>query len=109
MCYYEVFVDEDNLDAWANRYEWHIEFEELTSVAAVLGYGVDLLTATNATSVETGQSFAGEVDSTKTTIFLSFTGNKERRRDDDPWFSVLMELATVPIPEEEREVLVDES
>ena len=50
-------MDQEDLDTWANEYEWYVEFQELTSVDAVLSTGTELRTATNSTKVGIGQSF----------------------------------------------------
>ena len=42
VCYYQILVDEGNLDTQNNRYEWQVTFSSLTNVIPVLIYGKTL-------------------------------------------------------------------
>ena len=100
MCYYQIYVDQEDLDTWANEYEWYVEFQELTSVDAVLSTGTELRTVTNSTKVGLGQSF--EFNATNNQVYISFTGNKAKRKHPDPSFVVRVALVTTPITAEDK-------
>ena len=42
VCYYQILVDEGNLDTQNNRYEWQVTFSSLTNVIPTLVYGKTL-------------------------------------------------------------------
>ena len=106
MCYYQIKVDDEVLDTWANNYQWTIEFPSLVSVVAVLGNGPNLGAASNTTRVEEGQTF--QYNATGNQLFVSFTAEKAKKKHPDPSFSVRIRLLTIPIPEEDREPLPEE-
>ena len=60
----------------------------------------------NTTKVVEGEAL--EFQAVNNTLFISFTANKERRKDPDPFFSVRIALVTDVIPEEDREPLPEE-
>ena len=98
-------MDEEDLDTWANTYQWLIEFQSLASVDAVLSTGPNLRSASNSTVVGAGQAF--QYDALGNQLFVSFTANKSKKKYPDPSFTVRIALVTTPIPEEDREPLPD--
>ena len=94
VCFYQFYVDLDFFDTEKNDYLWVLTYENLTSVQAVIGAGKDLITTSEANDV-TAPKLNFNVQKSLM-IFVSFTGDKARKKDDDPAFTILMELITNP-------------
>ena len=95
VCYYQFYVDLDFLDFDNNDYNWKFTYERLTSVKAVIGNGKDLTTTSESVNVQDLEVFAFKVTKSPQ-IFVSFTGDKAKRKDDEPSFKIVAELITEP-------------
>ena len=81
----------------------------MRNVDAVISKGLDLQTSSDGNDAKDQQVYTFNV-AADSQVFVSFTGNKPRKRDDEPKFKVLVRLNTIEkevAPIEEQNTLTE--
>ena len=96
LCYYQVFVNDQNLDETNNAYYWDITFEDLLNVEVAISNGTSFESAGDTVDVGFTSGYRFQYEAPRNQIWMSFTGSV-LSGSNDPKFKVSIRLRTFPL------------
>lgn len=109
LCYYQVFVNDQNLDEANNAYYWDITFENLLNVEVAISNGTSFESAGDTVTVGFSSGYRFQYEAPRNQIWMSFTGSVNFSTSD-PRFKVSIRLRTFPLTviEDPAEIVIRE-